>query len=501
MNVEFRVVGPNDEVSLAEIFREIDRMYFRPHAFSAAVARRIARYHGHDAYALLFVDGRPMAYGMLRGFGEGYPTPSLGIAVRTSVHGRGLGRLMMGHLHEEARRRGARRVRLRVHPDNVVARHLYESLGYAYAGEDRGELAMLLDVEVPTAGPQAMVQGKSELTAELLGVDSPRWLAFLRGVDHDFYHLPAYAALCALHEGGTPQALIVEDGIRGMLLPLIVRLVPGGRSDASSPYGYPGPLLRGTEDQAFLNEAFRAGIRTLRAAGVVTAFVRLHPILNVQPPDVGTVVQHGETVSVDLSKPDEVIWAEMRENHRRGILRARRLGYVARIDESWEHFEAFKHLYRATMARHSASPYYDFDDRYFEDLRAALGERLHLNVVLMDRTVASAGLFVQTCGIVQYHLVGSDETFAKDQPGKLLIDTCIRWAQARGHRLLHLGGGVGGDEDSLMHFKAGFSPLRHPFRTLRVIVDEPEYRRLVATSDHTDDLGDLAGFFPPYRRA
>ena len=30
-------------------------------------------------------------------------------------------------------------IRLRVHPDNVRARRLYDSLGYAYTGVDRGE--------------------------------------------------------------------------------------------------------------------------------------------------------------------------------------------------------------------------------------------------------------------------------------------------------------------------------------------------------------------------
>ena len=54
---------------------------------------------------------------------------------------------MMNHLHAEARRRGADRVRLRVHPDNVAARRLYESLGYVRTGEDRGELVMVVDLD------------------------------------------------------------------------------------------------------------------------------------------------------------------------------------------------------------------------------------------------------------------------------------------------------------------------------------------------------------------
>jgi len=140
--VEFRVVGPADEAILADVFTDIDEAFFRPHPFTRDEARHIAGDSGRETYALLVDNDRAVAYGMLRGWAEGYPIPTLGIAVRSSDQGRGLGRLMMAHLHAEARRRGATVIRLRVHPDNTRAMRLYESLGYAYAGVDRGELVM-----------------------------------------------------------------------------------------------------------------------------------------------------------------------------------------------------------------------------------------------------------------------------------------------------------------------------------------------------------------------
>ena len=145
--VEFRVVSSRDRESLAEVFADIDDAFFRPHPFTAEEAQRLADYSGGDLYALLADTRGPVAYGMLRGWDEGYATPSLGIAVRRTAQGRGFGRQMMNHLHAEARRRGADHVRLRVHPDNVVARRLYESLGYVHIGEDRGELVMVVDLD------------------------------------------------------------------------------------------------------------------------------------------------------------------------------------------------------------------------------------------------------------------------------------------------------------------------------------------------------------------
>ena len=142
----FRVVGPTDAEALADVFAELDSTFFRPHAFTPLHARWIAERAGRDLYALLLVDGRPVAYGMLRGWDEGYETPSLGIAVRSSEQHKGYGRALMHRLHEAARRRGAALVRLRVHPDNARARRLYERLGYRYRGVERGELLMTLSL-------------------------------------------------------------------------------------------------------------------------------------------------------------------------------------------------------------------------------------------------------------------------------------------------------------------------------------------------------------------
>jgi len=108
-------------------------------------------------------------------------------------------------------------------------------------------------------------------------------------------------------------------------------------------------------------------------------------------------------------------------------------------------------------------------------------------------------MFVETCGIVQYHLSGTDERFATHAPTRLLHHFFIRWARERGDRWLHLGGGRGGANDSLMQYKAGFSSGRTPFYTLRVVLDEQAYARSVAARDPSLDASDRSGYFPLYR--
>ena len=204
---QFRLIAPGDGQLAAEIFTDIDTTFFEPHPFTRDEAHRLARKSGRDVYALLVEDGRAIAYGVLRGWDEGYVVPSLGIAVRTSAQGRGAGRLMMGHLHAEAKRRGATVLQLRVHPDNVRARRLYESLAYAYAGVDRGELLMLVDLERGTGHRRDRVGAPPTLKGSLLDVVDPAWAAALSVASHDFYHLPRYLALSADQERGEPRAV------------------------------------------------------------------------------------------------------------------------------------------------------------------------------------------------------------------------------------------------------------------------------------------------------
>lgn len=341
------------------------------------------------------------------------------------------------------------------------------------------------------------------LRSRLIEADDPAWLAFLEETVHDFYHRPEYVRLEGQHESAQPCALLVEDGRRAMLLPLLIRPVSDVGIDATSPYGYSGPLLRGTQDLAFLCEALRAGTQVLRDIGVISLFVRLHPLLSQAPTcEIGTLVRHGDTVALNLQQSSDVIAEQMRRNHRVQIRQAREMGYVARWDTSDAAYEVFKGLYRDTMSRLGAAQFYCLDDLYFDALRASLGERLRLAVVEMDGEAYSAGMFIETCGIVEAHLTGgrADGGNACPRAAKLMFGFAIEESKANGHHWLHLGGGRDAEEDGLFHFKAGFSPLRFPFSTLRIVIDTARYERLLSDHDASLDPADLTGYFPAYRR-
>ena len=142
-----RPVRPGDAHALEILFTGLDTTWFRPHDLGPAGARAVAQHVGRDVYLIGFLDGVAVAYGMLRGWDEGYRIPALGIAVRDGYRDQGLGRQMMHALHDVVRERGGHQVRLRVAAGNARARHLYDSLGYREVGIERGELVMLVDLD------------------------------------------------------------------------------------------------------------------------------------------------------------------------------------------------------------------------------------------------------------------------------------------------------------------------------------------------------------------
>jgi [ribosomal protein S18]-alanine N-acetyltransferase len=144
-----RLIQPGDADALTELFASLDETYFHPHPLTAEEARRLVAYRGEDVYAVLDDGDALVAYGILRGWDVGFAIPSLGVGVRKDRGRQGFGRVMMDWLADEARRRGADRIRLRVHPDNAAALGLYERLGYEPTHQERGEIVMVLDLNAP----------------------------------------------------------------------------------------------------------------------------------------------------------------------------------------------------------------------------------------------------------------------------------------------------------------------------------------------------------------
>ncbi|MEB3182489.1 MAG: peptidoglycan bridge formation glycyltransferase FemA/FemB family protein, partial [Nostocaceae cyanobacterium] len=279
--------------------------------------------------------------------------------------------------------------------------------------------------------------------------------------------------------------------------------------DIISPYGYPGILVSeaAANDREFLDLAMNELKKTLQSMGVCSAFFRLHPILNEKFPEIFSpdmFTFNGETISVDLTLSEAQIWSDTNSKKRNKINKCKRLGMTARVVRSHEYLEDFWDIYKETMERVGAlEKYFTFDHNYLLEMQDHFFEHMFLCLVEMEGEIASAGLYTECNGIVQGVLGGTRNKYYQYSPTSLETDYVRMWAKQRGNKYLHLGGGVGGAEDELYHFKCRFSKLRHNFYTLRLITDAEKYNYLVdarakALNTSPENLLN-SNFFPAYR--
>lgn len=331
--------------------------------------------------------------------------------------------------------------------------------------------------------------------------DPTGWRAALAEIPaHDFYHSYDYHKISFGYPGASSCLLSYRDGELRVALPLLLREGSVGGVefvDATSVYGYAGPVAnfdRVQPDQiSRLQDALRDSLSSL---SVVTLFSRLHPLLDHSAAlkGLGEVVEAGSTVSIDLRRPEAEQWRGYRSNRRREVAALRDSEMLCERTDLDEDYQAFLELYAASMRRKNASEAYLLDDEGLEQLRRAQDFQTELFVCKLGGEIVAAGLFVRCQGIVQYHLSGTHANYYALAPTKLLLDTVRRWASNSGCRVLHLGGGLGGQRDSLFSFKRGFSRDLQPFRLWKWVLDDSAYGAL--TSAHRTSP---CGFFPAYR--
>jgi len=342
--------------------------------------------------------------------------------------------------------------------------------------------------------------------------EQEEWIEVLQGVvRYDVYHLPRYHRVEERRLGAVAHLFTYREGDYLIALPLLLRpagVGPSGWNDATSVYGYGGPVASHERMPEPVVRNFQAALReALVERNVVTAFSRLHPLIGQHDllDGLGGCRTIGQTVSIDLTLPPEEQLAQYRRSHRQCISKHVRKGTVTCLhDQQKSWLGEFVNIYEETMKRVSAKESYFFSQDYFSRLAGELGPVLQLFVALIDGKAAAAGLFTLCDSVVQFHLGGTRDEFLKFSPMTLICDTVRLWASEVGARVFHLGGGVGGaNDDSLFHYKAGFSDRRHNFMTWRWIIASEVYRELCERRARMNERQGLrpasAGYFPAYR--
>ncbi|MFN8109472.1 MAG: GNAT family N-acetyltransferase [Thermoleophilia bacterium] len=329
----------------------------------------------------------------------------------------------------------------------------------------------------------------------LRAVPHPEWdgLVARLGGDDAYLRLGWHTSAAVLEVAGTRPVLLHVTLPGGELaLPLLLRPLPGGGWDATSAYGYGGPVATGTPDPAQV----RARLDHWgRENGVVCTFLRFHPLLGNQRwcPAGATLIPLGTTVCWNIA-PDHDLLASMHSHHRRAARRADRDGVTTRIREDVADLGEFAVLYVHTMRRQSAASFYFFGPDYWAALPAHSGGRVVLAEGLLDGSVVAALLLVAHGDTLHYHLGATDDAGRAGASHRTFL-AAAEWGRAQGLRRFHLGGGVGADTTApLFVFKHRFDPAGEPlpFAIAKLVHDPGAYRALAGTDS-------VEGYFPPWR--
>lgn len=327
--------------------------------------------------------------------------------------------------------------------------------------------------------------------------DSAAWDEAVRSVpDWDLYWHPGYAGCWEANGDGEAFLALLDEGGERAVQVFLRRPVPFADPplwDIATPYGYGGPLA--TPGGAPLMERLQAELAAYcRSTDILSEFVRYHPLVRNAPPDA---TLRGPTVYLDLQAGEP--WDGFKAEVRNRVRKSEKAGLTVRLTEAPPSVTAFARLYRETMARRQAAPWYLFSDDTFASLLQGLRPHVLLAEAMLDGRVVAAALFLFNATYLHYHLGGSAAEALPLAPNNRLFAEAARWGRDRGIRLMHLGGGMR-PGDSLLRFKGGFSPLRAEFRTGQRIYDARAYAALERA--HRERLGSLApapGWFPAYR--
>ncbi|MGI6109110.1 MAG: GNAT family N-acetyltransferase [Eubacteriaceae bacterium] len=306
------------------------------------------------------------------------------------------------------------------------------------------------------------------------GLDqSDEWDEIVRSYkDHDVYWLSGYVRAFKLHGDGEPMLVSYDDGsLRGIQVvmrrdiaddPRFTGQIESGQYfDHITPYGYGGWIFEGEGDLTAVDRAYSAWCSFNHT---VSEYVRFHPILNNQEQtgDMYEQIALGDTIAMDLSSP-ETISENMSSKNRNRIRKAMKSGVEIYCGRSPQLFQSFKRIYDNTMDRDHAMDYYYFNDDFYDSILNDLPDNELVFYAVKDGTVIAMAIALLCNGMINYHLAASLREYQILAPNNLLLYRTAVWGSRNGFKTLHLGGGLGFQDDDLLRYKKGFykgSPRR-----------------------------------------
>lgn len=320
--------------------------------------------------------------------------------------------------------------------------------------------------------------------------------------NYDVYYLSGYCKAFEVHGDGAPELLYYEgEGLRAIYV-YMKRQIATGIVDTVTPYGYGGVLFDGEVSVQSIEQFRKAFEEQMQNDGVVSNFVRYHPVLKNAGPmkQISDVIDLGKTIAMDLSSP-ETIWENIHSKNRNMIRKAEKNGIEIKHGKGMDLMEKFMEIYNKTMDKDHAEAYYYFKLPFYESIHNDLYDNYEMFYAEYEGKIIAMSIMIFANGRLNYHLSGSDIEYRNLAPSNLLLYKAALWGCEQGMKTFHLGGGVGSGEDNLYKFKAAFNKISdYQFSIGKQVFDKRAYDELVKRRKETDaNFDESSHFFPLYR--
>jgi len=338
----------------------------------------------------------------------------------------------------------------------------------------------------------------------VLGIeDREQWISWLEQAEtYDFPHTWSYHNLH--RDYGMPLLFVYKENDHFVGITFIKRKVPNFECyDLTSVYGYSGPFSDVPFDELGPGYAERfknAFLAFLQQEKIVTVFSGLNPFIDQLPllNVLGGVRDNGKTVVIDLRLSVEDQRRQYRRNLMTNLRAGRKKGWKVREGGTAGDIEIFLELYGSAMERLHASARYRFDTAYVTKLLSATD--FDARMVFLDNEEGEAmcaTIVIAEGRVLQAFLLATREEYRYLSPAKVLAEEMTFLGRQLGMHYFNLGGGLGFVEDSLYHWKRGFSNLTLDYKTWRYVVNEPLYEMIIKNTGIDPETP--VDFFPLYR--
>ena len=138
-NVEIKELQSDQASTLSALILNTPKdhtKYFTPFSFEEDSIKNIINNAVNDKCFGIFINDELVGFYILRGFDEGYDIPSYGVWISDKFSGLGLSKLTLQHAITFCKINNIKKIMLKVHPENTIAKNIYEAFGFKQEGFD-----------------------------------------------------------------------------------------------------------------------------------------------------------------------------------------------------------------------------------------------------------------------------------------------------------------------------------------------------------------------------